>query len=249
MNNLCQTLCVLSLCTFMSSGCKESSKKVNTFPVNDTGITSCADETQAKIPCPAPGFPGQYIVGRDVINNNDSDGLAGFSFTKINNKGQPVDFKEKSWACIKDNVTGLLWETKTDNGLHDKNATFTWYQPDNANNGGNPGTRNGGTCTGSECDTLSFVAAVNQQGLCGFHDWRLPNVEELTSIVNYGHPKVAADPVFFPDALPKAYWSSEPTAALPDAAWDVYFELGIGDLDGKNVPVRIRLVRGPEEHK
>ena len=70
----------------------------------------------------------------------------------------------------------------------------------------------------------------------------------LLAAIWYGG-KVAADPVFFPDALPKAYWSSEPTAALPDAAWDVYFELGIGDLDGKNVPVRIRLVRGPEEHK
>ncbi|MBV5309871.1 hypothetical protein, partial [Chromatium okenii] len=69
--------------------------------------------------------------------------------------------------CVKDNVTGLIWEVKTDNttpDLRDKDWTYTWY-----NSG--TGTASGGTCkTTGRCDTEKFVADVNTSGLCGFND-------------------------------------------------------------------------------
>ena len=45
------------------------------------------------------------------------------------------------WIMTRDNVTGLIWELKTDDGsVHDKDNTYTWYDPDPVTNGGNAGT-------------------------------------------------------------------------------------------------------------
>jgi hypothetical protein len=32
------------------------------------------------------------------------------------------------WSCVRDNVTGLIWEVKTDSGSADSNTTG-WYAP------------------------------------------------------------------------------------------------------------------------
>jgi len=50
--------------------------------------------------------------GRDVTNNGDPGGHAGFSFTKLDSNGVPlanqnVDYSTTPWVCVKDNVTGL----------------------------------------------------------------------------------------------------------------------------------------------
>ena len=57
--------------------------------------------------------------------------------------------------------------------------------------------------------------------LGGHDDWRLPNVRELHSIVDYGRVLPAIDPVF--GAQSDWYWSSSSSAAFPDVAWDVRF--------------------------
>ena len=59
--------------------------------------------------------------GRDTTHNDNSDGHAGFSYTKLDSNGKPlpdqtVDYATTPWACVKDNVTGLIWEVKTDDG-------------------------------------------------------------------------------------------------------------------------------------
>lgn len=51
--------------------------------------------------------------------------------------------------------------------------------------------------------------------------WRLPNVRELESIVDYERWAPAIDPVF--EALPDCYWSSSSYASLPVARF-VAFE-------------------------
>jgi hypothetical protein len=51
------------------------------------------------------------------------------------------------WACTRDNITGLIWEIKTDdNGLRDKDYSYTWYSTDAASNGGNAGSAGSNTC-------------------------------------------------------------------------------------------------------
>jgi hypothetical protein len=62
------------------------------------------------------------------------------------------------------------------------------------------------------CDGLTFA---------GRDDWRLPNIRELLSIVDYSRWDPAIDPVF--GAVSDWYWSSSPFASWPVNAWSVLF--------------------------
>jgi hypothetical protein len=195
-----------------------------TSKLNDTGITTCSNETQNDLPCPVSDFPNQDAQsGRDVTNNDDSDGHAGFSFTKINSTGASLPASATIWNCVKDNVTGLMWEVKTtDGGLHDQKHTYTWYEPDNTKNGGDAGTQNGGSCSGSQCDTNAYVKAVNSVAYCGYKDWRMPLIEELLSIVALDRFSPAIDTDFFSSTPSTLYWSSSANAVGKDYAWFIY---------------------------
>ncbi|MBP8289539.1 MAG: DUF1566 domain-containing protein, partial [Chromatiaceae bacterium] len=166
-------------------------------PLNDTGTDWWGDHTANVLASPPADYPGQDAsYGRDATQDNDADGHAGFSFTKLDANGNALAASAGAWSCVRDNVTGLTWEVKTDDGgLRDKDWTYTWYNPDPATNGGSsgrpdPGTgeenyANSNSCQDpARCDTAKFVADVNQASLCGDGDWRLPTVEELLSIVD-----------------------------------------------------------------
>jgi len=225
--------------------------------LNDTGITSCMiDGSNSHLPCPAAGFPGQDAEsGRDATANDDSDGHAGFSFTKLDSNGQPLTSSATEWSCVKDNVTGLIWEIHTDHGvltkdggLRDKGNTYSWYNPDSTTNGGDAGTQNGGSCIGGiACDTWSYVTAINAQGLCGYHDWRLPTVTELQGLVDYSVPRFsnsAIDMSYFPDTRQGLeYWSSSTAAGNNSNAWVVYFDFGDTEWSSKLNNLQLRLVR------
>ncbi len=87
--------------------------------------------------CPVATYPGQDAeYGRDATHNDNSDGHAGFSFTKLDANGNTLPTTALSWSCVKDNVTGLIWEVKTDDsGLQDMGNIYSWYNPDNNANG------------------------------------------------------------------------------------------------------------------
>lgn len=174
-------------------------------------------------------------------------GSKGFDFTKIANDGSALPASATSWRCVRDNLTGLLWEVKTDDGgLQDKDWTYTWYNPDSTKNGGNAGVQNGGSCTGSACDTYAYVQAVNAQGLCGYWDWRLPKKRELQGLVDYGIPSPGPtiDTAYFPNTPSSWYWSSSVCASYPDGAWLVFFSYGYVYAYNKVGDGHVRLARG-----
>ena len=221
---------------------------VGTGRLNDTGITTCSNATQNGLTCPVTGFPGQDAeYGRDQTHNDDSDGHAGFSFTKLDADGNPLPASAAAWSCVRDNVTGLIWEVKTDDsGLRDKDWTYSWYNPDAATNGGSPGTPDGGNnCFNTaRCDTQSYVADVNAQGLCGAHDWRLPDPRELLSIVSNDRVNPSIDTTYFPNTVASWFWSASPYASPPYYAWHVDFYYGYVYYGFKSVAEYVRLVRG-----
>jgi MYXO-CTERM domain-containing protein len=82
----------------------------------------------------------------------------------------------------------------------------------------------------SQKDSLDYCAQLSLGGLSG---WHLPNVSELTGIVQYDalHNGVALDPAFAgPGDL---YWTSTQNEGIPTLAWALTFNLGI--LDGISV--------------
>lgn len=93
--------------------------------------------------------------------------------------------------------------------------------------------------------TYNWCAAVTYCDgltLAGKDDWRLPNVRELQSIVDYGRILPAVDPVFAPTF--REYWSSTSGVNVPHRAWAIDFGDGLVGGDFKTVPYRVRAVRG-----
>ena len=174
-------------------------------------------------------------------------------YIRISSAGKELGAEASSWPCVLDRYTGLMWEVKsTTAGLHFSDNTYSWYNPTEDHDQGLDyrGTPNGGRCEGSDCDTWAYVLAVNHEGYCGYHDWRLPLKDELASISD--PRKLEAPPTinmrYFPLTQPDEYWSSNDYSFQWDSAWVWNFRHGHDRVDWKKSPKRVRLVRGEAEH-
>jgi hypothetical protein len=90
-------------------------------------------------------------------------------------------------------------------------------------------------------DALTYCENLN---LANHDDWRMPNINELGSLVDYSKDDPAIDTVAFPDAVSSDYWSSTTPAATSYDAWYVYFRNGyVGDYNEPG-SLSVRAVRG-----
>jgi hypothetical protein len=219
---------------------KQGTTPTTSGKLNDTGIVfggnypdgnnaTCIGETIASQDC---------STGRDATHKDDSDGHAGFSFTKLSKTGASLAATATDWACIKDNVTGLVWENKTtDGGIHDTNKRYRW---------GGVGAQivDGKTFGERYADWDVLVNGSNSEKLCGFSDWRMPSRNELHSIVNYYTYNPAIDTAFFANTQSGFYWSSSPHASNSYDAWGVNFFNGYDYYSDRVYSNHARLVRG-----
>lgn len=146
--------------------------------------------------------------------------------------------------CNYDNIAATAPASRfTDNGdgtVTDQATRLQWKRCSEGQ------TWSGGTCTGR------LISYRWQQALqhadtaidAGKSDWRLPNIKELTSIVEEACIRPAIDLSVFPAAPDDGYWSSSPAAAIPDKAWRTNFYYGDIQPYGKGYDSRVRLVRG-----
>jgi|GEM_PF-3418000 len=229
---------------------------IATTPLNDTGITSGGEYVDGtNTACTGDTISQQDCFhGRDATDGDDSDGHAGFSFTKLAADGSSLPSSASTWACVQDNVTGLVWEVKqTGAGLHSMDDTYTWYDSNPKTNAGAVGSEDKiKTCDGytagdaaSYCNTEAFVKRVNNEKLCGFSDWQMPAIEILHSIVDYGRTdKPAIDINYFPQTQSDAYWSGSPHVTEKINAWLLLFGQGTAYSYSRSGDRYVRLVRG-----
>ena len=223
--------------------------------LNDTGSLVCLDSSSKSKTCLIDHYPGQDATyGRDFEAVSGTlakkgDGLGGFDFSKIADNGDVLPNNATEWSCIRDNVTGLLWEAKKEDGkLHDKSWKFTWFEQNIKNNASFEGVAQtpGVLCTNqSVCNTFAFVQSVNQEGWCGQNNWRLPSVDELTNITNLNLVIPAIDESYFKytqSLLNDLYWSSTPVVKNNQFAWAVDFFAGQNKWKDKSSRQYVRLV-------
>ena len=117
-------------------------------------------------------------------------------------------------------ASASIWAT--DNGGVSVNPVYMVW----SNIEGTPSAIN--SCAGD--GTLPYKGLIKS----GKSDWRLPNLQELISIVNYGNSSPTIDPTFFPNTQPDNYWSATTYAGAVGYAWSVYFSSGNVDYYGKN---------------
>ena len=191
---------------------------------NDTGITLCSDTHYYGIPCPLSLYPGQDgDHGRDAAN----PGQTGFRLTRLDARGKVIRQAGIAASCVRDEVTGLVWENKTASGPHAVNTRYSRQRTDP----GNAGT---------------LVRQTNAEALCGYRDWRLPALMELQSLVDYGIPfpgPVQAQ-ALFPLSLGEAYWTGSLDGRQPDQAYVVQWDDGQVYRDSLGAAHAVRLVRG-----
>jgi hypothetical protein len=153
--------------------------------------------------------------------------------------GTARSFTDNGDGTITDNVTGLMWEKKSDDGsVHDKDNLYTWST---------------GTDQMDGTIVMDFLATLNGGGgFAGYTDWRIPNQFELYSLVNLEvvFPVTYAE---FNDSCTGGctvttcsctesnfYWSSSTYQNGSSFAWSVDFSVG---LTGGNIKTNYRRVR------
>jgi Protein of unknown function (DUF1566) len=145
--------------------------------------------------------------------------------------GPALSYTDNGDGTITDNNTLLMWEKKVAGGglgtcltdLHGVDSECSWAEA-----------------------TGAWIAAINAANLGGHNDWRLPNVKELQSIVDYSKafpgPTVASS---FPGVTgADDYWSSTTLVGNSLTARSVNFGDGGVNGDMKINSLRVRAVRG-----
>lgn len=112
--------------------------------------------------------------------------------------------------------------------------------------------------TGETCDkgeplevtwagALLYVPEFNSQGgFAGYTDWRLPNVRELSTLVELQCANPAVNLAVFPNAAASDAWSSSPALFHAHYSWHVNFETGAFAYGEREKAKTIRLVRDKE---
>lgn len=188
--------------------------------INDTGVTWAGHSSSANNAICESNMDVlqdcDYGRDSDILTNNE-DGVAGFSFYKVDILGQELPNSAKIWACVKDNVTGLTWEVKTtDEGVHYKDNIYRWGglssdgidHPDRIGNYYKPSWND-------------LINDSNNNRFCGKRNWRAPNILELSSLSYYAAFLPAIDIDYFPNTLNEVrsiFWTSSPTAGTDNGA-------------------------------
>lgn len=148
----------------------------------------------------------------------------------------------------KDTVGSTYWVCVVPHTSHAAVYTFAQDRADN------PTYWRQTVWTGSAANLTTAVgmnwsnALINSEALeyAGHTDWRLPNVKELQSIVDYSTFSPAINATFFPHTVSAYYWSGTTYAIDTSYAWIVNFNVGSVSNGAKALDYFVRPVRSSQ---
>ena len=190
--------------------------------IPDTGQMLCYENSQYQdpdnpIPCPGPG--------EDFYGQDASYLINAPSYSKLDVNGNELPDSSSAWAMVRDNITGLIWEVKTENdSIHDEGNLYTWEEAESV-----------------------FVDQINNENFGGHSDWRLPTARELSTILDLATGSNTIDTVFFiGDPKSHFYWSSDSLVdpSHDHEAWGLDTDKGSIFFHPKTYQYNARCVRG-----
>lgn len=213
----------------------------------NTGLNTCESDLAA---CEAEG--GQIFPG---------DGYPNFDAFGVSGHGPALSYTDNGDGTFTDDNTELMWEKKGEAGdIHDVNNAYTWTDTGDGDLTNPDGTlftiflnTLNNSCDGAgdfDCETDADCEIVGSEvcGFLGHQNWRIPNVKELQSIVDYSVVNPASSvPGPTESSTSAFYWSSTTFADFADFqdthSLVVLFEFGVVVNGPKNVGGFARAVR------
>jgi len=128
-------------------------------------------------------------------------------------------------GTVSDNTTGLMWRQCS--------LGQDWKD---------------GSCIG-QATVLSWTEALKAAQLddfAGYMDWRLPNKNELGSLIEERCVVPAINEAVFPATPTTFFWSSSPYAGVGTGAWSIDFGYGVITPTEKSGKINVRLVRNED---
>lgn len=202
-------------------------------PLPATGVTECADQNGTiQDPCPTTVYPGQdgfYQTGCPMLDR-----------FVVNDNGTP----EINDDTVTDTCTGLMWQRRRAEPAGefdpDPNGWVTWER------------------ALDYCDALGTGPNADAGFITSHSDWRLPNVRQLQSIINYGRRGQALPPEF--DIQDQSgdtdwYWTSSSFPGNLGGSADrqysytvnlEYGNIGNGSKTGRSNVLAVRPVQSPK---
>lgn len=172
---------------------------------------------------PAPANKRPLKTGQTTCYDNSGSPIpcAGTGQDGDLQTGTVRSYTDNGNGTITDNSTGLQWQ-KCDVGL------------------------SGADCAAGSTSTLTWTQATttcDSMVLGGHSDWKVPNMNELLSLVDFGTSSPAIDSAFFPNTALDYHWSSTPLRFNRPGAWDVTFNDGETNYDDPSTLRYVRCVR------
>ncbi len=187
----------------------------------DCGVTGMVPDT---------GITNCYDDTSGVTCPADEDPVLPFYGQDAQYETNPMGYTDNGDGTVTDHVTVLRWQQCTagtendgdydcDDGL---STTYSWSQAE------------------EYCDNLIFAT---------FDDWRLPQINELQSIIDYGEDKPTFSPSYFPNTPYQYYWSITEVSGDTTSAWRIFTQDGYQFTANKAQSSVVRCVRRVSDTK
>ena len=218
----------------------------------DNAIDGSVSDDNPEIRCGASLFPATGQMTSYTIQSNGSSGIVVADDGALR-VGSGLRFVDNGDGTITDLNTFLIWEKKVAGdsvvnlaNLHDADNAYIWSDEL-------------GFMLSTAWDWLDDVNAEGGTGFAGHDDWRIANVKELLSIIDYEQASPAVGVVWDSGTCAACtivtdpscsctanadYWSSTTRVANPAQAWAVGFQNGDIAQRSKSSSNHVRAVRG-----
>jgi hypothetical protein len=144
--------------------------------------------------------------------------------------------------CFSASLMGYPFSENGDGSVTDTGTGLVWQKCSRGQN-------TDATCTGTATKTTWSLALLHCKNLSiGSRTWRLPNVNELRSLLNpaiYSNFVPNIDSTSFPSTVADKYWSSSTVTGSASLAYFVDFSGGGQHSQNKVTAAFVRCVSGP----